>query len=79
MPDTKGSGKVSVEIGITYNLGNYESLRVSVILDRQASGEPGDTQDEVFNEIRTDVRAKLYEALADEISAYRDLRSALPA
>jgi hypothetical protein len=71
-------GKVGVELGLTYNLGNYESLRVNVALEEGYTEEPGNTRDVIFVALLDDARAKLYETLGAEIKNYRDLRSSLP-
>ena len=71
-------GRVKVELGLTYNLGNYESLRVSVGLEEHyVDGEPGRRRDDVFTGLLDDVRTKLYETLAAEVRNYAELRDAV--
>jgi hypothetical protein len=70
-------GKVGVELGLTYNLGNYESLRVNVILEEGYNEEPGSTRDVIFSALLDDARSKLYETLGAEIKNYRELKGSL--
>lgn len=72
MPDA--SGKVVIGLGVTYNLGNYESLRVDISLDAVFPGEMGSTQDEVVKNLSEKVRSVLYPQMKDEIATYRELR-----
>lgn len=75
-PVTKGKARIG--LGITRNLGNYESLRVDVELEEPYTDEPGNTRDAVATSLLDDVREKLYETLAAEIKNYRELSSSLP-
>ena len=75
--DKKGSSRVGVGIGLTVNLGDYESIRYDVYEEASYTDEPGDDKATVFAGLVEDTRNKLYETLTSEIRNFRKLKKSL--
>lgn len=45
------SGKCRVEVGITLNMGNYNSIKSTVSFEETYTGEGDDTREAKFNEL----------------------------
>jgi hypothetical protein len=64
--------KVSYSLGVTYNLGNYEALRVDICMEETIG--PSHNRDEVFEALRNEVETRLHEGLRSHIPIYREMR-----
>lgn len=73
---TAGS-RVGANLGLTVNIGNFESIRFDVSQEVTYTGGPGDDRETVFAALMEDIRTKLYETLAAEIRNFRELRKSL--
>lgn len=75
--EATGGGRIGANLGLTVNLGNFESIRFDVYQEATFTGGPGDTREDVFAAILDDCRERLYESLAGEIRNFRELKKSL--
>lgn len=76
-PKAPEPDRIKRSIGLTVNIGNFESIRYDVGLEVSYTGEAGDTREEAAEKVMNDLREQLYEGLATEISNFRELRAGL--
>lgn len=67
----RGGDTIKLAVGLTLNLGNYQSMRVDVGLERKV--ESGDHLEKLFAETRDDLHKQLDNAVDEFVEHAEDI------